>query len=26
VEVQLPRALTREQRQHYEALQELERG
>ena len=26
VEVQLPRALTREQRQHYEALQKLERG
>jgi curved DNA-binding protein len=26
VEVQLPRALTTEQRQHYEALQKLERG
>ena len=26
VEVQLPRALTKEQRQHYEALQKLERG
>src|SRR5262245_49718813 len=26
VEVQLPRALTREQRQHYEALQKLERS
>ena len=26
VEVQLPRALTKEQRQHYEALQKLDRG
>ena len=26
VEVQLPRALTKDQRQHYEALQKLERG
>jgi curved DNA-binding protein len=26
VEVQLPRALTKEQRQHYEALQKLDRA